>query len=407
MQHTRAGETVQGDTRTRAPRVLAVSLSAALCAASAVSAAVIELGDGCSLVSAIEAANRDEARGGCAAGSGADEIVLTADVVLDEVYNDFGGPTATPKVQSEIRVAGNGFAIERDPTAPPFRIFYVLEKGARLELNDLTIRNGLADGPVTGGGALVNHRGTVVLNRCSLLQSSSLLGSGGAVWTTDSSTWLIETEIAGASTPVVGGAVAVTGRSTLVVVNSTLHGNEATFDGGGVYVDIFSRPLIVNSTISGNTAGGHGGGIYTFASDFVETTQSRLVHSIVTGNAGEGVYTWRGSRTYLFDSIVVDNDTDCAGGGELIDLGGNFAGDLSCGEAAEIVPGVDYETVLADNGGMTPTHALLPGSAAADVRPNCRVRFDQRRFPRDALCDAGPFEFSAEDRLRGVGGSDQ
>jgi hypothetical protein len=55
---------------------------------------------------------------------------------------------------------------------------------------------------------------------------------------------------------------------------------------------------------------------------------------------------------------------------------------------------------LADNGGPTQTHALLPGSVAIDVIPadDCvdtegePLTTDQRGFPRDSMCDVGAFE---------------
>jgi hypothetical protein len=51
---------------------------------------------------------------------------------------------------------------------------------------------------------------------------------------------------------------------------------------------------------------------------------------------------------------------------------------------------------LANNGGPTETHALLPGSVAIDVIPAdmCEVSKDQRGEPRPggSMCDVGAFE---------------
>jgi len=50
---------------------------------------------------------------------------------------------------------------------------------------------------------------------------------------------------------------------------------------------------------------------------------------------------------------------------------------------------------LADNGGPTPTHALVAGSPAINVDgAPCSVTTDQRYAARDARCDAGAFEFA-------------
>ena len=57
----------------------------------------------CNLVDAVTAANTDSPTGGCSAGSGADTIVLTADLMTTG---------SSPLVSSEITVAGNDFTIE-------------------------------------------------------------------------------------------------------------------------------------------------------------------------------------------------------------------------------------------------------------------------------------------------------
>jgi len=80
--------------------------------------------------------------------------------------------------------------------------------------------------------------------------------------------------------------------------------------------------------------------------------------------------------------------------GTFVDAGNNFSDDSSCGPGvAGITPGLDYETNLADNGGPTLTHALLPGSVAVDAAGDCDLDMDQRGLPRnDGACDSGSFE---------------
>jgi uncharacterized repeat protein (TIGR01451 family) len=72
---------------------------------------------------------------------------------------------------------------------------------------------------------------------------------------------------------------------------------------------------------------------------------------------------------------------------------------------------VDYNATLANNGGPTMTHALLPGSAAIDATGACPGAVggvDQRGQPRDANCDTGAYEFSARNltivKANNVGG---
>ena len=67
----------------------------------------------CSLGDAIKAANTDMAVGGCNAGSGADTITLTANILMDG---------ALPYINSTITLEGGGFTIDADRKS---RIFYV------------------------------------------------------------------------------------------------------------------------------------------------------------------------------------------------------------------------------------------------------------------------------------------
>lgn len=104
----------------------------------------LTLGPTCTLVDAIHAANDDSMVGGCAAGSGADRILLTGDVVLAEPLVDRIGPTALPPITSTITIVGNGHSISRPDAAPRFRLFFV--DNAELTLSDLTLANGSLDG---------------------------------------------------------------------------------------------------------------------------------------------------------------------------------------------------------------------------------------------------------------------
>jgi len=81
--------------------------------------------------------------------------------------------------------------------------------------------------------------------------------------------------------------------------------------------------------------------------------------------------------------------------GAILDNGNNFAEDDSCGPGfSDITAGEDFDPSLTDNGGPTPTHALLPGSVAIDAGGDCAIETDQRGFPRDdGECDSGAFEF--------------
>jgi hypothetical protein len=102
----------------------------------------------------------------------------------------------------------------------------------------------------------------------------------------------------------------------------------------------------------------------------------------------------------LAGSIVANNSSggNCwRFGPGFTDDGNNFADDDTCGPSfANITAGVDFDTNLADNGGPTLTHALLPWSVAIDAAGECGLETDQRGYPRDdGQCDSGSFEFQA------------
>lgn len=145
-------------------------------------------GDGlCSLTEAIDNANVDANDGtvyfgpidgvvfpthpDCAAGSGADTIVLEAGATYTYTApNQSGetgaasyrfwwyGPEALPAIASDITIEGNGATITRSGSTP-FRFFYVAAdpanpntddytspRAGRLTLENLTLSNGLAKG---------------------------------------------------------------------------------------------------------------------------------------------------------------------------------------------------------------------------------------------------------------------
>ena len=98
----------------------------------------------CTLIDAIQAANTDSAVNACPAGSGADRIVLSDDVVLEAPLLERNGPTGLPVITSTIRIDGNGHTIRRAENAPRFRLFYI--DAGDLTLEDLTLANGSLDG---------------------------------------------------------------------------------------------------------------------------------------------------------------------------------------------------------------------------------------------------------------------
>ncbi len=104
------------------------------------------------------------------------------------------------------------------------------------------------------------------------------------------------------------------------------------------------------------------------------------------------------SAATIKKSIIAGNTANNCSGGGFTSLGYNLSSDSSCAlaVAGDMSNTVALLGVLADNGGPTPTHALLSGSPAIDAAgPGCaRPATDRRGVarPQGAACDIGAYE---------------
>lgn len=378
----------------------------------------------CTLSEAILSANSDLPIGGCPAGSGADTIVLDHDISLASEYSF---QTALPRVTSRITVRGNGFTIERSLSAPAdFRLFYV-DPAGELTLRDVSLTNGRGGGPLGEGGAIFSE-GTLRLHNVDAF--SNLAQFGGAIFSR-SRLELTDCQIA-SNQAVSGGGVYSEGRAS--ITDSLFALNTATFQAGGSAGAIVNRDgvmtitrttlwanasslggaiensgtlRVVNSTISANSASGAGGGIYNAYETVVLINTTLSGNMVDAGAEGAAVYgTHHGSITFTNSLIGNGPGGLCAGTGPILDGGGNRADDPTCAPIPGDLSGLD--PTLADNGGPTWTHALLPTSNAMDGAGACGQPIDQRGALRDGPCDSGSYESGADDHFEtsGSGGSD-
>ncbi len=168
-----------------------------------------------------------------------------------------------------------------------------------------------------------------------------------------------------------GGGIRNVG--VLVLRNSTLSGNAAQYGGG---INGTGDASLYNSTLSGNTGNtGAGGGIRQWDGTL------RLYNTILANSAAGG------------DCRVNNNSVIAANVHNLIEDGSCSAGGVGFLSADPLLG------PLADNGGETLTHALLPNSPAIDAGdPATCLATDQRGFPRaDLRCDIGAFELQHAD----------
>jgi CSLREA domain-containing protein len=184
------------------------------------------------------------------------------------------------------------------------------------------------------------------------------------------------------------------GGTFVRLTNSTVSGNSARL-GGGIRTDgsdEFAPAWVelINSTVAFNSATERGGGIFHDAGD--PSVFSSLTNSIVAQNsapASPDVFGTPRDAERLFDahfSLIGDGT-----GSDITNTDGNLVGNVPP-HTAPIDPMLGP---LADNGGPTRTHALLPGSPATDAAstPECPAT-DQRGVarPQGAGCDIGSYE---------------
>jgi Ca2+-binding RTX toxin-like protein len=157
------------------------------------------------------------------------------------------------------------------------------------------------------------------------------------------------------------------------LTNVTISGNSAAEEGGGL---VAYEPVSLNNvTITGNTANsdgdasGDGGGIVQAGGAIT------IRNSIVAGNVDGG-----GEAPDCSGPVA-------SGGHNILGSGAGCSGFTGVGDLVGVDPLLGP---LADNGGPTPTHALLKGSPAVDAGGTDCAPTDQRGLPRN--CDVGAYE---------------
>lgn len=286
---------------------------------------------------------------------------------------------------------------------------FVISEGVTVTIQHMTIRHGrTVDKGEAGGG--IKSNGTLTVRNC-LVTGNSATGGGGI--SSDGSLIVIDStfrdNVARGDGPpgewCGGGGGIKSSSGTLQVINSTFTGNRGGQRskglGGGIRTGCQCTAEIVNCTISGNQAAEEGGGIA--ASGTVQIVNCTITeNSSVTGGG-----LWVRNKVSLENTIIANNvrGKDCiifSGGheglGSLVVNTNNLIGNGNCDADFTGDPRMGP---LADNGGATWTHALLPSSPAIDVVPaiSCTLTTDQRGLPRPVACtspdtpgDLGAFE---------------
>ena len=258
-----------------------------------------------------------------------------------------------------------------------------------------SVTNNIATGD--GGGVfntangIVNITDTLVSDNSSGVPGSS--SNGGGIFTFGELQLERSTVSGNTATGEGGGIFATAGfyGTPLGILNSTIHGNSANDDAGGLFASLTVRPLIEFSTITANTTGGNGGGIAA-ETGAINNPFTVLSHTIVVGNSGQDLANARGTSSAFI-----------SGGFNLIGTGGFELAPFTQNDTVNVSEQAALLGPLQDNGGLTPTRALLPGSPAFNAGDPTAVagqddvpEFDQRGdgFDRvsNLIVDIGAFE---------------
>ncbi len=285
------------------------------------------------------------------------------------------------------------------------------------ELSLNTVLNGDGGGMDTGG----SHGTAAVTVTNSIFTGNKVGDDGGAIWTGNEGVATVSHSTFSFNEATdKGGAIICTTEGTLRIDDSAIVNNVARNSGGGLYVSRNTLVYANNSTVSSNqvltsteTLENGGGGIKIVQNGALTLAHMTIVSNTTPNLSGkDGILVLTGSLT-ISNSLIAYNGrglsgaADCRveGGGIITSSGYNLSSDATCTSLTATGDITNTDPLLgplADNGGDTLTHALLPGSPAIDAGDPAYLAqaddYDQRgvgylRVKNDRL-DIGAFEFS-------------
>ena len=365
----------------------------------------------CTLQDAVTAANTNVAVNGCTAGAaGADTIVFASGITSVSLATAM--TSANPAciyglaVTQDLTIDGGAVvgsgvpkvSIQRSfvPSTPNFGIIgaslYNCGTSPTVKINLTLLGVVISNGNIAGNGSGV--AADILTVRDSAI-TGNVATNGGGIYAFTSLTMLSST-VSNNSASFSGGGI-VAGPAT--ISGSTINANNPT--------GILGEPLTIdNSTISGNTGPG------------IDTGSIAAYFVTITANTGSGIYlevaTGNNAVAEFDDTVIVGNgsspnhDIDTSASRPITGAF-NYIGSLSTVALNDLDPGVRIAScaslnlgLLANNGGGTQTHALLPGSCLIDAgdttSPGGQLfGHDQRgsAYPRfiNTHADIGAYEY--------------
>lgn len=259
------------------------------------------------------------------------------------------------------------------------------------------------------GGALHISGVTMATITGGTVNGNMAKREGGGLWNQTGSTLTvtnvtIDSNTAQGSDVLHGGGGIFNNGGNLNVMNSTVSNNSttgATSNGGGIHVKTGVANIML-STISGNITVNNGGGIYNNAT----ATINAATIAENTAQNGGGIANNSITPISLKNTIIAQNgamsgDNVFSSNGILTSNGYNFVGNDATNAfpagTTDIEGGNIFLGPLANNGGTTMTHALLPGSLAYNAGSPTDLFNDQIGSPVfGGIRDIGAFEAQSQ-----------
>jgi len=283
---------------------------------------------------------------------------------------------------------------------------FIVNAGTTATIKHLTVRDGygwqLAGGILNNGSLTLDH--VVLTDNTMATDAGDFWQGGGGIYNGDGATLnLIDSSVTDNQAAWSGGGVYSFFNTTTTILRSTISANTSNDVGGGIRS--LGDMTITNSTISGNkSTGWHGGAIFHTDADM------EILNSTIANNIGPD---WAPSAVFLgsfnaaipslklTNTIITGNEWyacewHASGPVTLTSGGNNLVQDGSCNPvASDLINNTPQIAPLANNGGPTMTHALLPGSPVIDGANDALCpATDQRGItrPQGAHCDIGSYE---------------
>ncbi|MGB0759666.1 MAG: GEVED domain-containing protein [Rubripirellula sp.] len=270
----------------------------------------------------------------------------------------------------------------------------------------------IADSVVTGnratrGAGIGNYNGNLSVQRSVITgNGDAATQSGGGIdnysYYDPAGITVMDSTISGNRADSGGGLNnhAYDGVASAVIAGSTISGNTAESGGGLANRAVYYAELganaeltIVGSTISGNVASTSGGGIQSQATTDSSATltvrNSTIARNTAAGGTGGGVHVIDSPGTITTLSSVLVAENSAVGSGPDLEIG-SFSANYTLVETTQghdLSNAVDNNLVgvnalledLADNGGLTFSHALGTGSPAIDQGANLDGLYGDQR----------------------------